>query len=90
MESLALLATIILLGTLAAGIVSIVAIVRRPRRFATRVVVAACGAVAVAAGVNVARLDIALGTRLFGIVVAGLGGAAVGTVVGRQSPRPPQ
>ena len=88
MESLALLATIILLGTLASGIVSVVVVVRRPRRAGARVVGLLCGAIAVAAGVNLARVDVALGARLFGVVVAGVGGAAVATVVGRQQPRP--
>jgi hypothetical protein len=90
MESLALLASIILLGTLAAGVVSVVTIVRRPQRIATRVVGALFGLVALAAGFRLARLDLAVGPRLFGVVVCAVGGAAVATVVGRRSPRPPR
>lgn len=85
MESLALLAAIIMLSTLAAGIASVIVVVRRPRRISTRLISGTVGVVALAAGANIARLDIGIGARAMGAVTAAFGIAAlVISIIGRR------
>lgn len=84
-ESLALLAAIILLSTIVAGAACAVVLVRRPRRLTTRLLAGTVGVVALAAGLNIARLEIAVGTRVMGGVTAALGvGALVVSIRGRR------
>lgn len=85
MESLALLAAIIMLSTLAAGIASVIVVVRRPRHIATRLISGTVGIVALAAGANIARLEIGIGARAMGAVTAAFGIAAlVISIIGRR------
>lgn len=86
MESLALLAAIILLSTLAAGVASVVVVLRRPRHLATRLISGTVGIVALAAGANIARLEIGIGARAMGAVTAAFGLAALTvSITGRRS-----
>ncbi|MFM7252236.1 MAG: hypothetical protein ACKO27_04120 [Ilumatobacteraceae bacterium] len=85
MESLALLAAIIMLSTLAAGIASMIVVVRRPRHIATRLISGTVGVVALAAGANIARLEIGIGARAMGALTAAFGIAAlVISIIGRR------
>lgn len=85
MESLALLAAIIMLSTLAAGIASVIVVVRRPRHIATRLISGTVGIVALAAGANIARLEIGIGARAMGALTAAFGIAAlVISIIGRR------
>lgn len=85
-ESLALLAAIIMLSTLAAGVASVVVLLRRPRRLASRLISGTIGVVALAAGANIARLDIGIGARVMGAVTAAVGLAAlVVSITGRRT-----
>ncbi|MFM7045901.1 MAG: hypothetical protein ACKOYG_10220 [Ilumatobacteraceae bacterium] len=85
MESLALLAAIIMLSTLAAGIASVIVVVRRPRHIATRLISGTVGVVALAAGANIARLEIGIGARAMGALTAAFGIAAlVISIIGRR------
>lgn len=77
MESLALAAAVIVLTIVLLGGVSLVAAVRPPRRQSLRIVVSIPAAGAVIAGAWLASIEIGIGGRFIGAVVAGSGLSAL-------------
>jgi hypothetical protein len=74
MESLALLAAVIVLGIIVLGLLATVTVFRSPRTAVGRVFILALNTMGIASGIWLAVLDIGTGARVIGLIVASASG----------------